>query len=103
MVGEAASYWRPKTRAKNKLRLNMKKLLNPRLNTNEVTILDDLSSDEKPEVDKVSRKGKKQTVSKASSLHLAREKRSSLSVRDSSQPEPKLSEIYLELRNDLFQ
>ena len=34
MPGEIASYWRPKTRSKNKLRLNMKKLLNPRLNTN---------------------------------------------------------------------
>ena len=64
MMGEAAPYWRPKTRPKNKLILNMKRLLNPKLNINEVTILDDVSPDEKPEVDKVSRKGKKQIVAK---------------------------------------
>ena len=33
MVGELAPGWRPKTRPRNKLRLNMKKLLNPKLNT----------------------------------------------------------------------
>ena len=31
MLGEIAPVWRPKTRPKNKLRLNMKKLLNPKL------------------------------------------------------------------------
>jgi len=31
MLGEVATIWRPKTRPKNKLRLNMKKLLNPKL------------------------------------------------------------------------
>ena len=48
MLGEATSYCRPKTRSKNKLRLNMKRLLNPRLNSNEVTVIDDVSPDEKP-------------------------------------------------------
>ena len=52
MMGELASGWRPKTRPKNKLRLNMKKLLNPKLNTVEVTVLDDDSSDEKIESSK---------------------------------------------------
>ena len=33
MLGDFAPRWRPKTRPKNKLRLNMKKLLNPKLNT----------------------------------------------------------------------
>ena len=49
MIGELASTWRPKTRPRNKLRMNMKKLLNPRLNTKEVTVLDDDSLDEKIE------------------------------------------------------
>ena len=48
MMGELASTRRSKTRPRNKLRLNMKKMLNPRLNTKEVTVLDDDSSDEKP-------------------------------------------------------
>ena len=52
MVGEFAPGWRPKTRSKNKLRLNMKKLLNPKLNTEEVTVLDNSSSDEKLEIGK---------------------------------------------------
>ena len=34
MMRELASTWRPKTRPRNKLRLNMKKLLNPRLKKN---------------------------------------------------------------------
>ena len=54
MLGELAPGWRPKTKPKNKLRLNMKKLLDPRLNTKEMTVLDDISSDEKPEIDKMS-------------------------------------------------
>ena len=47
MMGESTPAWRPKTRPRNKLSLNMKKLLNPRLNTKEVTVLDDDSADEK--------------------------------------------------------
>ena len=31
MLGEVGTAWRPNTRPKNKLRLNMKKLLNPKL------------------------------------------------------------------------
>ena len=54
MVKELASGWRPKTRPKNKLWLNMKNLLNPKLNTAEVTMIDTSSSEEKLE----SRKGK---------------------------------------------
>ena len=101
MPEEIASYWRPKTRSKNKLRLNMKKLLNPRLNTNEVTVLDDVSMDDKPELDKVSRKVKKQIVAKASYVHPAKAKSSLKSLGDSSQPIPKISEIYFEIRSDI--
>ena len=48
MMGELAPPWRPKTRPTNKLKLNLKKLLNSRLNTEEVTVLDDISSDKEP-------------------------------------------------------
>ena len=42
------STWRPKTRPKNKLRLNMKKLLNPKLAKEKITVIDseDSSSQE---------------------------------------------------------
>ena len=46
MLGEIAPVWRPKTRPRNKLRLNMKKLLNPKLNKERVTVIDDSSSED---------------------------------------------------------
>ena len=79
----------------------MKKLLNPRLNTNEVTVLDDVSLDEKPEVKKVSRKEKKPAAVKASYLHPAKAKSSLKSLEDSSHTMPKLSEMYFEIRGDV--
>ena len=36
--------WRPKTRAKNKLRLSMKKILNPKLSKEKITVIEDSSS-----------------------------------------------------------
>ena len=84
MLGEATSYCRPKTRSKNKLRLNMKRLLNPRLNSNEVTVIDDVSPDEKPEVKNISRKEKKPIAVKASYVHPAKTKSSLTSLEDSS-------------------
>ena len=44
MLGEVGSVWRPKTRPKNKLRLNMKKLLNPKLDEKKITIIEYSSS-----------------------------------------------------------
>ena len=38
--------WRPKTRVKNKLRLNMKKILNPKLRNEKVTMIEDSSNEE---------------------------------------------------------
>ena len=38
--------WRPKTRAKNKLRLNMKRILNPKLKEEKITVIEDSSSEE---------------------------------------------------------
>ena len=58
MLGKLAPGWRPKMRPRNKLRLNMKKLLNPKLNKEGVTMIDD-SSYEKLDVEKGNRKGKK--------------------------------------------
>ena len=74
MMGELVSTWRPKTRPRNKLRLSMKKLLNPRLNTKEVTVLDDDSSNEKP----------------------------LKAVKEPSLTDTKLSTIFLELRDELL-
>ena len=67
MLGDVGAVWRPKTRPKNKLRLNMKKLLNPKLAEKKITGIEDSSShgkledseDEKKNV----MKGKKQIVS----------------------------------------
>ena len=102
MPEEKASYFKPKTRSRNKLRLNMKKLLNPRLYTNEVTVLDDVSPDENPEIKKASRKGKKPAAVKAPFVHPAKVKSSSKSLEDSSKPASKLSAIILEIKNKLL-
>ena len=86
MVGELALGWRPKTRPKNKLRLNMKKLLNPKLNIEGITMIDTSSSDEKLEFGKGDNKGKKP---------LKIEEESSLT-------ETKLSAVFLEIRGKLL-
>ena len=74
MMGELAPAWNPKTRTTNKLKLNLKKLLNPRLDSKEVTVLDDVSLEEKPEIDKVSGIKSKETVIKAPSFYLVKSK-----------------------------
>ena len=76
MLGELAPGWRPKTRSRNKLRLNMKKLLDPSLNIKGVTVLDDISSDEKLEIYEISIKRKKTAAAKTSYFHPAKAKRS---------------------------
>ena len=83
MLGEFAPGWRPKTRPKDKLRLNMKKLLNPHLNVEGVTILDELSSDEKAESKKLIPKMKKTTAAKASPGQPAQTKKSVQSIEES--------------------
>ena len=86
MVGEFSPGWRPKTRSKNKLRMNMKKLLNPKLNIAEVTMIDTSSSDEKIESSKGDSKGKK----------------SLKTIEESSFTETKLSVVFLELRGQML-
>ena len=67
MLGEIGTGWRPKTRPKNKLRLNMKKLLNPKLAKKKITVIEDSSFQEELEdnedQNEKDMKGKKQMVS----------------------------------------
>ena len=86
MVGELAPGWRPKTRPRNKLRLNMKKLINPKLNTEGITVIDNSYSDEKLDFGKGDSKGKKP---------LKTEEESSLT-------ETKLSTVVLEIRGQML-
>ena len=86
MVGELAPGWRPKTRPRNKLRLNMKKLLNPKLNKEGVIVINDSSSDEKLDVDKGDNKGK---------IPMKLEKESTLT-------KTKLSDVFLEIRGQML-
>ena len=44
MLGGAEMRWIPKTRAKNKLRLSMKNILNPKLAKEKITVIEDSSS-----------------------------------------------------------
>ena len=46
------SMWRPKTRDKNKLRLNMKRILNPKLKKENITLIEDSSTEEVMESEK---------------------------------------------------
>ena len=95
MMGELASTWRPKTRPRNKLRLSIKKLLNPRLNAKEVTVLDDDSSDEKPKIEK-------EAVLKTPVSHHAKGKNPSKSAEEVSLTKTKLSAVFLELRSEIL-
>ena len=52
MLGGAKMIWRAKTRAKNKLRLNMKKILNTNFAKEKMIIIEDSSSQEDLEDEK---------------------------------------------------
>ena len=80
----------------------MKKLLNPKLNSKQVTVLKDISSGEELEFDTMNIKSKGKTVAKASSSHPAKVKGSSQSVKELRQPESELFAIFLEIRNELL-
>ena len=66
MLGETGVGLRPKTRPKNKLRLNMKKLLNHKLAQKKITVIQDSSSQEELEdnedLNVKEMKGKKQII-----------------------------------------
>ena len=80
----------------------MKKLLNPKLNTEEVTVLDTSSSDEKPKINKGNSKEKKEAVLKSSVSHLSKGKKLLKIVEESTLPETKLSAVFLELRGEML-
>ena len=67
MLWEIGAGWRPKTRTKNKLRLNMKILLNPKLDQKKITVIEDSSSQEELEDNEYQNekemKGKKKIIS----------------------------------------
>ena len=91
MLGEVGAVWRPKTRPKNKLRLNMKKLLNPKLAEKKVTVIEDSSYQEKLEdsedENKEVMKGKKPIVSKDKPVFT----------------DTKILDIFMEVRNKMIQ
>ena len=87
MLGKVATIQRPKTRPKNNLRLNMKKLLNPKLDKEKVTVIQDSSSEEKLDDSEDGNKGKKPIESKGKSV-----------MTDTN-----ISDIFLEIRNQMFQ
>ena len=53
MLGETEARWRPKTRDKSKLRLNMKNILNPRLMKEKITVIEYYSSQEDKEEEEI--------------------------------------------------
>ena len=63
----AVPYRRPKTRPTNKLRWNMKKLLNPKLNARQEAVVIDSSSSEEAKIDKQGSKSKRKSMVKSSS------------------------------------
>ena len=85
MVIYLAPVWRPKTRSKNKLRLNTKNLLNPKLNTTGVTMIDTSSSEENLESSTGKSKGKKPLKT----------------LEEFSLTQTKLSAVFLELRDEM--
>ena len=80
----------------------MKKLLNAKLNTKQVIVLDDISLDKEPEIDEMSIRRKKTAAAKTSPSHPTKVKGSSQSVKELSEPEPQSSAIFLEIRNELL-
>ena len=95
------SYKRPQTRPTNKLRWNMKKLLNPKLESKHEAVVISSSSSEKTEMVEKSSKGKgKRTVKPSSSSQPAETKRSQL-VGEIEQPRSELFEIIAEIKDRL--
>ena len=73
----------------------MKKLLNPRINTKEITVLDDDSSDEKPKIEK-------EAVLKSLVSHHKKGENPFKSAEEASLTETKLSAVVLELRSEIL-
>ena len=79
----------------------MKRLLNPKLNSKQETILIDTSSTEETEIGKMDSKSKGKSVAKSSSSQPAKVK-GSQSVKELGQPKSELSAIIIEIKNKLL-
>ena len=90
MFGEIGTAWRPKTRPKNKLILNMKKMLNPKLAKKKITVIEDSSSQE--ELEDI--KDKKEKDMKGKKLMVSEDK--------SSFTETKILEIFQEVQKKVI-
>ena len=99
----AVSYRRPKTRPTNKLRWNMKKILNPKLNLGQEAVVIDSSSNEEAEIDKQGSKSKRKSMAKSSLSSQPEKTKIPQSVGEFEQPRSKLSEIVLEIKNKLLE
>ena len=90
MLGDIGVGWRPKTRPKNKLRLNIKKFLNPKLAQKKIIVIEDSSSQEELEENEYlnvkEMKGKKQITSEDKLAFI----------------ETKISEIFKEVRKKVI-
>ena len=80
----------------------MKKILNPKLDSKQKTVLIDTTSSEETEVGKIDSKNKGKSVVKPSSPQPAVLKRLSQSAKETSQPASKLSEIIFEIKDKLL-
>ena len=91
-----------RTRPTNKLRWNMKKLLNPKLDSKQEAVLINSSSSERAESFQQDSKSKKKTsVKPFSSSKPAGTEKSQL-ANEVCQPAPKLSEIIVEIRDKII-
>ena len=80
----------------------MKRLLNPKLNSEQETVLIDTSSNEEAEIGKHESKSKGKSASKPSSSSQPAKIKGSQSVKEFEQPKSELSEIVLEIKNKLL-
>ena len=80
----------------------MKRLLNPKLNSKQETVVTDTSSNEETEIGKMDSKSKGKSVAKPSSSQPAKVKGLSQSAKELRQPKSELSTIILEIKNKLL-
>ena len=81
----------------------MKRILNPKLDSKQETVLIDTTSNEETEVSKMDSKSKKKLVSKPSSSQPAKVKGLSQSIKELRQPKSELSAIIFEIKNKLLE
>ena len=79
----------------------MKKILNPKLDSKQKTVLIDTTSSEETEVGKIDSKNKGKSVVRPSSPQPAVLERLSQYTKETSQPASKLSEIIFEIKDKL--